>query len=311
MWRVRNMSYENYTDPGGGYSPYNSGGKGYSNSAVPGYLTTSTPKKAEPDDFTSLSTIRDGVGDYHMNHFIAYFEPYVDKFKPVNSIKFFYQEFCNIFSSNNVAKVSLDRTRKFQELDVVKFTIGGNLGNFWQQLIGEPHDDWVAMQMAGDGQSFYGTTLKRMWLEPIDAILLAGINAGLPLLGPLLGPIVVEANMRHFLAGRRSWRVGLNRSLNLYYVETAAFERSSHDFYQGAELTGLLRESIRDLWTYLLENYPVKLCPIEAMQLVPKDYLVKGNVAYRMDADPSAQTALLRPWFSDVLKRHPGLVADL
>jgi hypothetical protein len=123
--------------------------------------------------------------------------------------------------------------------------------------------------------------------------------------------MIVEANRRHFLAGRRSWRVEFNSSLNLYYVETAAFERSSHDLYRAVEQTGILRETIKDLWTNLLENYPVSLCPIEAMHLVPTDYSVKGHVAYMMDADPSAQTALLKPWFSDVLKRHPGLVTDL
>lgn len=304
------MGYEKYTDPGSGYGPHTSPGEGYPTAAVPSYLTTPTPKGEERADFTYLSTIKDGVGNYHMNHFVAYFEPTVDKFQPVTSIKFFYQNFCKIFSLNNVATVAPERARKFKGLDVVKFTIGGNLGKVHLQLFGRAHDDWVAMQMAKDGKSFYGITLKREWFEAVDNWEKV-INAGSPKVGPAVSPMLMEANRRHFLAGRRSWRVDYDRGLGLYYVETAAFERSSHVLYQATEQTGLLRETIRELWTNQLENYPVTLCPIKAMNLVPTGYEAKGNVAYKTGEDASAQKALLTDWFSEVLKRHPGLVTDL
>ncbi len=119
------MGYERYTDPGSGYGPHTNPRGGYPTAAAPTYLTTPTPKGEEEQraDFTYLSTIKDGVGNYHMNHFIAYFAPTVNKFQPVTSIKFFYQNFCKIFSLNNVADVVPERTRKFKGLDVVKSTI--------------------------------------------------------------------------------------------------------------------------------------------------------------------------------------------
>jgi hypothetical protein len=309
------VGYEKDTDAGAGYGPYTNPGGGYPTTAAPTYLTTPTPKPPDPSkppDFTYLSTIYDGTGKYHINHFVAYFDPSFFNFQGVTPIQHFYQNFCTIFSTRNVARAVPEVVRKFKGLDVVKFTIGGNIGDFMQQMFGKPHDDWVAMQMAKDGKSFYGTTLKREWFEPIDNVQM--VSGGIsPKFGPVIASMIVEANKRHFLAGRRSWRVEYDGSLKRCRVETAAFERSSHPLYEWIERTGLLRESIIELWTNLLENYPVVLHPVKAMKLVPTGYDVdvKGNVAYMMEEDESAQKVLSTPGFPEVLKRHPGLVTDL
>jgi hypothetical protein len=318
------MSYQQFTDPGGGYGP--SANKGYSPAATPSYLPAPTPKQTDAalPDFTYQSPIADGVGNYHANHFVAYFSARNDTFQRVHSIPIFYSEFCNIFGLSNIAKAFLDKTRNFKGLDVVKFTVGGNIGNklSHNHVAGLVHDDWVAMQIAKDGGSFYGTTLKREWFEPIDRKLFLWISEGgknVPVLGPigpLLAPIIVEANKRHFLAGRRSWRVDFDNDLRLYRVETAAFERSSHPIYdQMEQQSDLLREDIIRLWTNMLENY-ANLCPIYLPQyghLIPEKYAIKGNVAYRTngEGDALAEKALLTPWFLKAVKRHPGLVADL
>lgn len=121
----------------------------------------------------------------------------------------------------------------------------------------------------------------------------------------------IMVNQHHFLAGRRSWKVGYDDSLNMFYVETATFERSSHAVYEKAESSGLLREDIKQLWVHLVVNFAAEIGVKLITSYLPPGYEFVENVAYRADAKESGSASLNAPWFAQVLKRHPGLVRDL
>ena len=59
----------------------------------------------------------------------------------------------------------------------------------------------------------------------------------------------------HFLAGRRYFSIGYDPVKKLYFVETAAFERSSVCEYSVIDSTGVLRENIVVLWENLILNF--------------------------------------------------------
>ena len=316
------MNYGDFSNPPGGYNPGTSNSGGYNTLTPPDKtsvatqapVTNPTANPKDTPDFTYLSTIYNGVGDFHTNHFIAYFDPLQNDLPTIES---FYEKFCDVFSKDNIAKV-IKSDRNFEGHPAFKFTLGGNLGRNFQKLIGAYHDDWVAMQMFKDGKSFYGTTLKRNWHEPVDDTVYNYITSINPGLNPL-AMLMVEVNKKHFLAGRRSWGLGYDYNLNLNYVETAALERSSDDFYAAIEKTTTdLRQDIIDLWANLLTNFaPVfgihlkLLSPPVFGKFYPEGYSVQNNVAYQTGSDSDISKAVSTDWFSKVLKRHPGLIQDL
>src|ERR1700749_561467 len=156
------MSYQKYSKPAGGYGV--SGGKGYAGALAPGSSPQTTPaSEKKPEAFTELSAIFDGVGKYHTNHFVGYFNPPPGvTYKLTGLTELFYDKFCSIFSANNIARADL--SDKFKGLDTVFFEIGGNLGDAFNNSTGFIPRGCVSMQTEkSQGKSFYGTTLRREW----------------------------------------------------------------------------------------------------------------------------------------------------
>jgi hypothetical protein len=301
------MSYQKYSRPSGGYGV--SAGKGYA--GAPGGPSQPAPaSEQKPEPFTELSAIFDGVGEYHTNHFVGYFKPPLGvKYKLTGLAQLFYDKFCSIFSANNIARADLGG--KFKGLDTVCFEIGGNLGDAFNKATGFVHYDWVSMQMEkSEGKSFYGTTLRREWMEPVEIKVLSS-TAGM--LAPTFTLYAIRVNQHHFLAGRRSWRVGHDDDLNVFYVETAAFERSSHDEYRVAEKTGRLREDVKKLWTHLVTNFAAEIDVKLLNNYLPSGYEFVGDtaVAYKAEEHESGSAALNAPWFAKVLQKHSGLIKDI
>lgn len=306
------MSYQKYSMPLGGYGA--GAGKGYSGALTPGGSPQFAPaSEQKPEAFTELSAIFDGVGNYHTNHFVGYFNPPQGlKLKVKELTQLFYENFCTIFSANNIASARPGDPLKFMGLDTVRFRIGGNLGDDFDKATGLVHHDWVSMQMEKPaGETFYGTTLKREWMEDFELKTLSEA-VGRYETKFALGAIWI--NQHHFLAGRRSWRVGHNDDLDAFYVETATFERNSNIIYQGAEWGGRLRDDVKKLWAHLIVNFAAAARVKLLHNYLPPGYAFVdevGDVAYKADEHESGVNALNASWFAEVLKRHPGLIKGL
>ena len=333
------VSYANYRDSGAGYSPYQQSAQGYNNvPSVTTYATTPTPATPARGDelFNSLPALSEGVGPYHINHYVAFFD--APKLTPSDCPKLltaFYNKFPFIFSNaftGNYASAawgkgtdagqSQIRSLTFQSHQTVKFALGGQFGGFVEQMIGFAHDDWVAMQMEPqERKSFYALTLKRKWMtiQEAAAVGLAAAAVAGPIVGTLGGGVAIDINQHHFLAGRRSWRVGFDLAAQLFFVETAALERSSGWFYSLMEGFPWLRSQVDKIWIALLGNFvtvfnnfslnigasPLYTDPQSPYSLSSADVF---HVAAETDSLPDA---LKVDWFSEVIKRHVGLITDL
>jgi hypothetical protein len=318
------MSYADYAAPGSGYAPY--ARPGYQPGGKAALAGAKSAKKAQWK-FTELF-ITGGVGPFHTNHFVGYsgfekVDPTRAALKAARLTTWLRENFCAVFSEKNIAAAAPYPERKFDGSPTVEFTIGGNLGSSLEKLAGEVHSDWVVMREDEPSTSFYGSTLKREWLTPVEDNVLTALDVK-RMLRPKGKPTPAEdvvtermifVNQHHFLAGRRSWKVGYDAKLYRFYVETAAFERSSLCEYSVAEESGVLRESVVGLWTNLIDNVeshakgwiPAQKRP----EAVPPGYRVQGNAAYRAGQHKTAAAALDTEWFAPVLLRHPGLVKGL
>jgi len=310
------MSYSESASPGTG---------GYSNSAYPkiNYSPTSDDKTGT---FMELSpykdyaeTIEGGVGPFHFNHFIGYFKPPKRK---VSTIDFF-AHFPLVFNAEgNVASAVTSEGYKFKGHDTVKFLHANPIKAYG-------HEDWVTLQMAEDNLSFFARTLKREWVYTKEAAANALLKRNLDIKLP------IEANQRHFLAGRRSWAVGYLPASKLNYIETAAFERFSHPFYHDHEYAlSIKAETIVDIWVKLIKDYAdyyeVELISNDGIKQIFRNYKtdywyfsqptsllpfkpgklqVIKDVYYAHEDRPTAAEAHAVPWFKEVLKRHPGLLS--
>lgn len=320
------MSYANYTKPGGGYAPY----------AAPthGYTPQHTPSAAKPPVKEAIKfreiPITGGVGEFHTNHFIGYsayenVDPVRAALRAARLTEVFRQNFCAIFAEKNVATAVLHPDIKHQGDSTVEFRVGGNVGNSAEKAGGLFHSDWVVMRWDAASTSFYGTTLRRDWKYPGEALLAAALAIvgakDKPASGKekpvaqAIGDRLVEVNQHHFLAGRRSWKVGYDDVLHRFYVETAAFERNSLCEYHVVEEFQVMRESIVKLWTNLVDNFeshaPGWMSAPRIPEEVPSGYDTRGNAAYCTGKHKTAAQALGTDWFAPVLLRHPGLVKGL
>ena len=109
---------------------------------------------------------------------------------------------------------------------------------------------------------FTAQTLQRRFLDKDDgqAALAAGGAAALG--GPIAAVAADDAmgaNCKHFLAGRRSWKLtdgtmfGLPQSLHV--LETAAVERFSCRTYQASNIGGMTENKIPPIWIANLANF--------------------------------------------------------
>lgn len=286
--------------------------------------TGPNPTKTSQEDFVELKPFN-GSGNYHVNHFIGYFKPPKEKFDYVKAIWSFYSNFDTIFSGRkgfpneiNVAK-ALFSEKKFKGKKTVKFTAAGNTENVAIKFGGNFHDDWVSIEMDGRNESFFATTLKREWLEPFEKIVRGTEAVSLIYNTPIKYLIICAGerstyvNQHHFLAGRRSWRIGFDQKSNLCYIETISLERNSLIEYSVLEKTGFFREIINEIWINLIKNYAA-FSGVELIKNTLINYSdIKANVYYKSAESENISDFLIgdtiAPWFSEVLQRHPGILA--
>lgn len=332
------MNYSDFSNPQGGYKA--GPGLATPTHAVSAYQTKPsplvTPKYGSKGEFTDKTIYLDGVGNYHVNHFIGYFDrgPKADPKDPailVKLNKLFYENFCDIFSKGNLAKATLE-AYQHKGAKTVKFQIGGNYQPKWNSWIeniknsfGILHPDWVAFKPEENGLSFVGSTLKRNWAEKEEIQLFSLFSYIMGKVGLIdeegafkFAKNLVEVNQHHFLAGRRSWAVGYDYDQRRWYVETAAFERSSQCEYNVAEKSGMMRKAITDLWVNLITNFSeyskmsLTDIPINSKYYeVINNYEYRNKVLFKADEDKSAQNLLNKPWIAKAFARHPGLTAGL
>lgn len=276
------------------YLPYQTPNSPYIAQPDATYVDISKWKDYEKQSFFKLLDIdKDGIGDYHVNHFICYFRN-SKKIPTVTLLKDFYNSFPVVFSLNNEAE-AIKGSYIFEGNSTIKFEIGGNLSSLLLKMAGTAHEDWVSMKFDNYNKTFFASTLKRLWQYPFEKI----FNSEYPNL--------VEVSQRHFLAGRRSWSIGYMIKEDLYYIDTAAFERTSHVFYNIADDT--FQTMINKIWINLLNNYIV-------YNKFNKEYRYDGNlegynneigVRYKIKSYQSPSKARSDSWFIDILKNHPGL----
>lgn len=298
------MSYAAYSQISRGYAPYAAPALMQDAAAMP--VPAHVAAEGEEGTFEELF-VTEGVGAYHINHFIGYgaYLPPKSSEKLVKLLnQALYLGFVKVFEPN-VATVEKG-DYEFHGADTIEFTVGGKRGSLIEKVGGLFHSDWVSMQMSADGESFYASTLKRRWMTLSEkALLLADKDA----------KDLIETNQHHFLAGRRSFKIGYDQDLKVLYIETAAFERSSVCEYNVLEKTGLLRDAIVAIWTNLIDNFEKTWGKWISPSLLPKavrqGYSMKGNVDYRQEQHKKAAQALSASWFTKVLARNPGLTKSV
>ncbi len=141
------MSYTESASPASG---------GYQDSAYPGgnYSPSSDDKKK--GTFIELSPFKNypeeiegGSGLFHFNHFVGYFKP---PKKQISTADFF-AHFPLVFNrEDNLASANISEGYKFNGNATVKFLHFNPIKAFF-------HEDWISLQMAKDGQSFFARTL--------------------------------------------------------------------------------------------------------------------------------------------------------
>lgn len=273
---------------------------------------------AQSKEFFELNRVEHGSGGYNINHFIGFFNTR----REINigeEILDFYSNFGKAFTQKNKATAKKE-PYEFKERDTIRFTVGGTNGNFFEKSFGWVHDDWVSLEFDSKYESFFARTLKRGWLENYEKVAVVATWADNFFRPNPIGFArsygihkLVIANQHHFLAGRRSWRIGygtFNRE-KLYFIETAAMERYSYAFvdYALSDLAGL-RDTIDDIWSFLIVNY-AKLKKFKILpHYIPDGYdFTFGSVLRRTEEHESFDVATSQPWFQEVIKRHPGLIA--
>ncbi|PIF45518.1 hypothetical protein CLU96_2527 [Chryseobacterium sp. 52] len=331
------MGYETFSNPKGGYSEP-------AVNAVPTYQVTpqqkpiALPPKGKAGEFTEKN-VYEGVGKFHGNHFRGYFsyisDPSENQIKEMN--KHFFENFCSIFSLSNLSKATTGKY-KFKSKETVEFQLGGTIKVFknipqLDFLGGIIHSDWVSIEKAADDFSFYGSTLKREWIEKPEYDLflnLGKVAASLKIIDKIkafeMVKDIIEVNQYHFLAGRRSWAIGFDHSVKLWYIETVAFERNSACEYSLLDKYGNLRQMIIDLWVNQINNYfrvlknttgviaQITGFPAKVNGKVINEYADYGyskNVLYKIVEEKTASVLLKTPWYSKCLQRHPGLTKGL
>ncbi|BFM10682.1 hypothetical protein R50072_08350 [Simiduia litorea] len=242
--------------------------------------------------FNKLTPVSDGVGPYHVNNHIGFFNPPAG-FAIGPSLDAFYRNFPRIFSPGNIATATAPSCRVGSDI-TIQFVLNNPAG-----LV---HDEWVSVEKKSG--NFVATTLERQFWSRGDYMIDMGVSH-IPGLGSIFANISADINRRHFLAGYRSWTVGRLPN-GLHFVETAAFERYSHPVFQALEGPIGMRAQILETWTKLVENY-VRSVGSSLVRHVPSGYSVNRGVAHREQQNSSSAALRASAWVTSVLSRHSGL----
>jgi hypothetical protein len=284
-----------------------------------------------------VQPVWDGVGDFHLNRYRIAFE------QPANVTKeTLAQDFINNFPTylNSPYATVTFPGRTFNGKPTLKFW--GALKLLRGHVEGNPdaHHDWVVREWMDPRIGQTAQTLCRNFYESPDDVAAGGggaaagsVGGGLAAgpVGSLAGAIVggvlaVEVNRKHFLAGRRSWRVDdaaafgqspadflSQGSSNILMLETAAVERlSSRAFTVGDYVIGI-EKRVPDIWISNLQNF-VKmkgLKPVPILTPQPDDLWLKTTLNWvRYYANKFADFGALSACkqFTDMLPLYPTIL---
>lgn len=272
------------------------------------------------DKFTPLPFDSAGVGKFRFDRFRVYFRP--DKpaaFDISGEINQFKNNFPTIFNAefsgpsvSNPAFVQ-HQGLQFNGQDTMQFAFDTPGPNF--------HDDWVGF-IEQDAHSFTVQTLKRNFNTVFDDG----------------APLPTSVNRLHFLAGRRTWRIG--RALDMsgpefaaanpvpnitfgpnptsfFVLETAALTRFSHLAFQIADLDpGLfnnMAEGIKEIWSVLLRNF-VEFHDFTFSETAPPfdfmpSFAERRHSVFLITGEfDSVAEAKDEMWVRDLLALHPHLL---
>jgi hypothetical protein len=267
-------------------------------------------------DFSELP-VYEGVGDVHLNRFRIAFEP------P---------------ASQSAAALAADLIDNFptylkSEFATVEFGDRSHEGNRtlrfhgYARLLGldiaAVHDDWVERAWMDRNIGFTAQTLKREFFSAGDDVGVTAQSAAtflIPVVGPFIGGAStllgatagVHYNRMHFLAGRRSWRIGEGSVFgvpgNVIVFETVAVERFSASAYSTADAVIGLEEKIPDVWIALLNNFVNK----KGLKVVPQKlkprWINRSRVDYLTLSFEDFPRMVAEPEYLDVYKLYPTIL---
>jgi hypothetical protein len=272
-------------------------------------------------DFTALA-IDSGVGDYHLNRFRIAFRPptgipasiraqtlasdLIDHFPT-----YFKSEFATVEFGN----------RRHQGKPTLKFHGYAKVAGI---DIAEPHNDWVVRHWADRNIGFTAQTLKREFTDAGEDGKAGGGGAAI-LLVPVIGPAIglggavlsggaaIHVNRMHFLAGRRSWRIGAGIVFDpelkddVIILETAAVERFSSRAYSTADSVIGLQKKVPDIWIAFLNNFVSKQGLPVFVQTLKPGWIRKKWVNYFQLSFESLDRLRAAREFADVRRLYPTL----
>jgi len=224
-----------------------------------------------------VQPVWDGVGDFHLNRYRIAFE------QPANVAKeTLAQDFINNFPTylNSPYATVEFGGKSFNGKPTLKFW--GALKLLRVELNQDAHHDWVVREWMDPRIGQTAQTLCRNFFDSPDDVMAGGggaaggsVGGGLAfgpvggVAGAIVGGVVaVEINRKHFLAGRRSWRVDdaaafghspsdfhSPGSSNILMLETVAVERLSNKAFMVGDYALGLEKSIPNIWIANLENF--------------------------------------------------------
>jgi len=254
--------------------------------------------------FEVQNIIDDGVGEFHVNHHIGFFDgrnlPHahmsssmifpldplwmarigktthtVKDIDPEDVTNHLQAIIEHVFNPNSTATCERGAVT-FNGAPTLCFT--GTLATvttgFGAATASMPHDDWVYLEEHPSHPHLYGTTLTRLDWD-VDDLLVETIPNLVFVLSPMvslgagtasqaLDVLVPDNNGKHFLAGRRAWRCGFSEEHSLHFFETAAFERFSDPAYRAMEAA--IRPMLNKCWIETVINISLLLgAPLQSV----------------------------------------------
>lgn len=317
--------------------------------------------------FRFLPIESEGSGDYRADRFRIYFR--ADQFAAlnvateVNELGRLFPQFFNGSGSEvahvegletNIATTFYRSDKPVNGEPTLQFSLDARvLFSFLDAP--DLHDDWVGF-IHDNSSSFAVQTLKRNFTQANDvafgaaaaiALTSAGAAAGAsvgglvgaaaganPIAGLAAGAAAAILNRYHFLAGRRSWRIGAlppiaspllpGSTARFYFLETAAVDRFSSwvidmQAILGDAALGDVDQLTADLWIVMARNFPrvrgyvtdisAWTSEIAAVAGVPFAERRRG-VFMDQASFGSKQACLNTDWVQQILHDHPGIAGQ-
>ena len=272
-------------------------------------------------DFTELP-VYSGVGPYHFNRYRVVFE------RPgglsAATLAMDFTANFPLYLNSKFATVEWG-SRHFNAKPTLKF-------HGYMRVLGidiaRPHHDWVVREWYDPNVGFTAQTLKREFFEA-GADIPAAAGGAMP--GVLMTPTALAAalaateavvgaaaavhyNRMHFLAGRRSWRLGdgnvFGVSGDVLVLETIAVERFSAQMYNVADRLLHMEKLIPDIWIANLSNfiYMRGLTPVKQQHPLSPQWQNRGPVDFlvRSFGDLNALSAYIE--FQDAFGLFPTIL---